>query len=128
MTTKEREQNWRKFSKYYTTTKGRAAFMLNNARKRAIKDKVQCLITQDWIRKKLERGVCEVTNLPLELNVGNGKGSRTNSFSPSLDRRNQIGDYSPENTRLTCWIYNRARGAFPDVDFDRMVNALKTKC
>ncbi len=101
--------------------------MLNNARKRAVKDGIQCSITQDWIKEKLEKGVCEVTGILLELNVGNGKGSRKNSFSPSLDRINQTGDYSPENTRLTCWIYNRARGAFSDTDFDRMVDALKTR-
>lgn len=39
----------------------------------------------------------------------------------------QTGNYSPENVRVTCWIYNRARGAFPQTDFDTMINALKSK-
>ena len=127
MTTKERESNWKKFSKYYTTTKGRASFLLNNARKRAVRDGVECTITQSWIKEKLEVGVCEATGLPLELTVGYGKGHRKNSFSPSLDRISQRGNYSPENTRLTCWIYNRARGAFPDGDFEKMLRALAAR-
>jgi hypothetical protein len=123
-TEKQRVLNYKKFSKYYTTTNGRASFLLCNARKRAAKAKVKCSITQAWIEEKLKKGVCEVTGIPLELHINGGKGSRSNSFSPSLDRISQTGDYSPENVRLTCWIYNRARGAFPDGDFERMLEAL----
>lgn len=109
------------------TTKGRAVHMLNNARARAKRAGVGCTITQDWIEQKLKIGVCEVTGLPFELKVGNGKGHRNNPFSPSLDRISQKQDYSPDNVRMTCWIYNRARGAFSDVDFDRMIEALINK-
>ena len=108
-TEEQRASNYRKFSRYYTTIKGRAAFLINNARKRAAKAGVACSLTQEWVEEKLKGGVCEVTGIPLELHVGGGKGSRNNSFSPSLDRILQTGEFSPDNIRLTCWIYNRAR-------------------
>jgi hypothetical protein len=115
----------RAFSVYYVTTRGRAAHMLNSAHQRAKQLDVTCSITRDWIEKKLDAGVCEVTGLPFDLSVGSGRGRhKENAFSPSLDRKIQTGGYTPENVRVTCWIYNRARGAFPDADLDRMLRAL----
>jgi len=120
----EKKVSKRRFEKFYLTINGRATHLLNNARSRAKKQNIQCTLTQEWIKAKLDVGICEVTGIPFEYNVGQGIGHKTNSFSPSLDRISQKGDYTPENVRLTCWIYNRARGAFPDADFDRMLKAV----
>jgi hypothetical protein len=118
------EKEAKKFEKYYLSTKGRAAHMLNNARRRAKEKDVVFDLTTDWLLEKLDKGICEVTGLPMTVNINGGKGHKNNPFSPSIDRINQKGNYVEENCRITIWIYNRARGAFPDDSFDLMIESL----
>lgn len=125
--TKQRASEAKQFADFYLTTKGRAVHMLNNARARAKKYKVSCDLTREWIQAKLEKGVCEVTGIPLVIAMNGGKGHVDNPFSPSLDRVKQHSGYLKENVRLVCWIYNRARGAFTDEAFNQMLEAFIQK-
>lgn len=115
------------FKRFYGTIHGRAVHMLNNARARAKRNNILLSITVEWIEDKLISGKCEVTGIPFILQENHGKGHRVNSFSPSIDRINQTGGYTPENCQMTCWIYNRAKGAFPLEDLHLMLSSLNLK-
>lgn len=117
-------QERKQFKKFYATVHGRAVHMLNNARARAKRSGIEFTLDVVWVENKLIDGMCEVTKIPFILQENGGKGHRINSFSPSIDRIDQIGAYTPDNCQMTCWIYNRAKGAFPLDDLHRMVSAM----
>ncbi len=114
----------RSFHKYYGSVKGHVTHMLNNATQRARKLGVKCTLTREWIRSKLENGYCEATGIKFKFLSQSGKGHVLNSFSPSMDRIERKGDYSPENVQIVVWIYNRAKGAFPEADLIEMCHAV----
>lgn len=112
------------FKTFYSTIHGRAIHMNNNAKRRAKINKVDYDLDVSWIEERLNHGFCEVTGIAFVIKENQGKGHRVNSFSPSIDRIDQTGPYTQENCQMTCWIYNRAKGAFPLDDLYTMVKAL----
>lgn len=119
--------NKQRFEKFYCTVKGRAGHLLNNAKQRARRYGLEYSINYDWLKPKLERGLCEVTGIPLVLKINGGKGHADNSFSPSLERKDNALGYTQDNTQLVCWIYNRAKGAFPITDLITLALALERR-
>jgi hypothetical protein len=100
--------------RYLKTPVGRANEMLAHARTRAAKRGISFSLDRGWVENKLRNGLCEVTGLPFCLEAP--RGSRVNPFSPSLDRKNQKGNYSKRNCRLVLTWYNMARNDFDDAD------------
>lgn len=115
------------FKKFYATPHGRVTHLFHSAKTRSKRFGVPFDLTREWIAERLERGCCEVTGLPFTFGVGGGIGHRQNSFSPSIDRIKQGGGYTRENCRVVVFMYNWARGAFPDEHFARMLDALIEK-
>ena len=90
------------------TPKGRAKLLLYSAKKRS---KGKVTITWEWIAKKIQNGKCELTGI--EFNLKRPKETKTNPYSPSLDRiDNKNRDYTPENTRVVLTAVNLALGEF----------------
>lgn len=88
----------------------------NNAKCRAALKDVPFELSQNWVRDKLETGVCEVTGIPF--------GDRNTSFTPSLERVSPEKGYTEENTLAVVWIYNRAKGTGSHEDVVRLASAL----
>lgn len=85
----------------YRSIRGRARHLARMAEKRRPEG---FGLTPEWVQEKLERGVCEITGIPLLL-AGPPKGA----WSPSLDRTNNALGYTKENTKLVCYMYNTAK-------------------
>lgn len=79
-----------------------ALYMLYRVRKNCKHSGVECLFTEDWFKERLDRGVCEMSGIPFDMQ---GKRSRN---SPSIDRIDPQGLYIPENCRIVLWSINRA--------------------
>lgn len=92
----------------------RAGVMLTAAKTASKKKKLPITITKEWIVKKLENGICEVTNIPFVFETC---GDRTrNKYTPSLDRKDPKQGYTVENTRVVIWMYNLWKSDYTDED------------
>lgn len=89
----------------------------DRANKRGLVFSLPQEVVVDWLRA----GVCAATGLRLDLAFDKKK---LNPLSPSLDRIDPKLGYTPANTRLVCWIFNRAKGDGTDADVQLLVGAL----
>lgn len=72
-----------------------------------------------WVRARLNRGICEVSGLPIRSKAGSKSGAR-DFYSPSVDRIDNNLGYEESNLRMVCWGLNLSKNKYADRD----VNAL----
>lgn len=106
-TEKGKQANAIRQQRYFESIKGRALQLHTSARQRAQKYKLPFSITREWIEEKLVAGECEVTGTPLRLEFRSDL--QTNPFAPSLDQKVARDGYTPENTQVVAYWYNRMK-------------------
>jgi hypothetical protein len=131
LTAEEMEQwkmwsrDWSKHS--HTTTNGRAGVLCRSAKRTAKNLGMGFDLTKDWIRKKLETGRCEVTDLPFDLSNRNknikGAGN-VQKYAPSLDRKDPLKGYTKDNVQLVVWMYNVGKQTYTHEDLVEFAHAL----
>jgi hypothetical protein len=101
---RERERNRVLGRKIALTPNGRAGRLFAGIRNRDPNTD----LTVDWIADKIEKGFCEVTGLPFDLERDGERTAR--AFCPSIDRIDCSKGYTTDNVQVVCWIYNRSKG------------------
>ena len=82
-------------------------FLLCGAKHRALKNKAECTLTEEWIQEKIDKGVCELTGIPFDLEYQHN--TKNNPYAPSLDRIDSKNkNYSPDNVRVVLSFVNIA--------------------
>jgi hypothetical protein len=123
-----RKDGWKRLhARRMALPDGRAKALFHSARKRAKKYGIEFTLTREWITRRIERGVCEVTGLPFDMGVNHGDGSERfarRPFGPSLDRTDPAGGYTPGNVKVVVCVYNAAKWDWKHVDVIRMAKAL----
>lgn len=100
---------------YALTVRGRTILLLNKASARARNKGQKSTVTHDFIATKIEKGFCERTGLPFQLE--NHEKTYRNPYSPSIDKINPFGKYTNENVQVVCNFYNTAKGQMTDAEF-----------
>lgn len=81
---------------------------------------VECIdeltITHDWVAARLQPWRCEMTGLSFSF-------ERRSALAPSLDRKDRTMGYTPDNTQVVSWFYNRAKGTTSDSETMRLISA-----
>lgn len=114
---KERVRNYR------TSPHGKAVRLMVEAKERAADKNLPLTIDVPWIRARIAAGKCQVTEIPFDMEpAGNSLGAR--AFGASLDRITPKLGYTPENTQVVVWIYNRAKGVQGHAEVMKLAEAL----
>ena len=101
--------------------RGRAIRLRASAVQRAKRAGLPITITVDWVVEHMAPGRCAVTGIEFDYTPGK---EATRPFAPSLDRIDPSRGYTPGNTQVVCWIYNRAKGDGNPEDVLRLARAL----
>ena len=102
---------------------GRAQQILNNAKGRVKKTGGVVEIDKEWIKQKLDTGVCEFTGLKFDLSLS--EKTRMNPYSPSLDRIDPANpNYNKQNTRLVLTAVNLALSEFGEATMQPILKAM----
>lgn len=86
---------------------------LYSAAKTRAKDKgLPFSLTPEWVQLRLGRGVCEFTGIEFRTAI-DGKPA---PYSASIDRIDPKQGYTPENSRMVLWAFNRMKGDMSDAE------------
>ncbi len=107
----------------FNTFEGRAVDLCGGGRHRSKKLGLDFDLDKEWLVTILEKGVCEVTGIPFQMEGGKVNGGNR-SFTPSLDRTDPTKGYTKDNTKVVVWIYNGAKGVGTHKDVMKLVEAL----
>ena len=99
----------------------RAYVVWKRAKDRAAKRSIVFDLPQETVATWLRAGKCAATGLVLDMKFA---AKKLNPLAPSLDRIDPAYGYTPKNTRMVCWIFNRAKGDGTDADVQLLVEAL----
>ncbi len=97
--------------KYVSTKHGKAIRLLGFARKNAKRLNVTFNLSYDWLIKKLDKRVCEVTNQVFTYEKPR-EGHKFNPLAPSLDRLDNKKGYTKNNVVVCCWYINLAKSTW----------------
>ena len=120
------DKNLSKGQKRRSTVHGRAESLFlstkNIVKKRGVRRGFEFTVTKDWILKKLEGGVCEITGLHFQfLEVARSL------FFPSIDRIDPREGYTQENCQVVLYGYNACKNINTHEDVMRLAEALSAK-
>jgi hypothetical protein len=71
---------------------------------------------RDWLKAKVDAGVCELTGTPFDFS-----GRKGNPYAPSLDRIDSSKGYTRDNVRLVCFGLNAAMNVWGIGPIERMM-------
>jgi hypothetical protein len=122
LTEEQRLRNRAACKKWYEANKSKASeayhnyaksdwgrYAIREVQRRAKRRGIECTIDAAWLNEHVAPMVCEATGIPL---IWDGP-DKDNPWAPSVDRVQVSGGYTPDNTQVTCWAYNWAKGKWP---------------
>lgn len=127
---RENRERWKTYhqnakAKQRTDPWARASRLLTWIRARAAKTGRDFDLDIEWIGSRLEAGVCEVTGIPLELQLS--KIGQIHPWGPSVDRKDSSLGYTKENCQIVCWAYNMAKSDWDHEVVKRLAEAIVAK-
>lgn len=99
---------------HYAKPTARAKLLLAGVIKRSKYKGWDTDIDYDFIKSGIDRGFCEVTNMPFDLN--SSPTSKKNPFAPSIDRIDSSRGYVKSNCRIVVWQFNMMKAEMSDRD------------
>ena len=109
-------KNCRKFKYQKLRCRDPARSLFQNSAANAVRRNVEHSLTYEWVRERVERGVCELSGVPFVF------GGNKHPRNPSIDRIDSSRGYTPDNCRIALWMLNAGKNDAEDQVF---VDALR---
>lgn len=107
--------------KFRASPKGRAAHLINAARKRSRVSGIEVSLPAAYVEWALIVGVCMRTGVKFDFGT---YGNRA-AFAPSLDRKDPSKGYTLENTEVVCNAFNMAKNEWDYSTLATWVEAMR---